>query len=408
MERTFYTPTYTLYEQGKARKVYGFNDSILIDSGSHRRLSNGSWDGGGSLYVRKREFNPSLVMLKWFYIGDYTHTPYIGTFTDTPTAPLTAAQVETDRVTQYNNTWSYGATGWKRARPGNPVANVATFVGELREGLPRIPFRLYGRLRDLIQGKAAWRRLHGTNLGDEYLNGVFGWVPLWNDLKKMYELSSKLDEKLAQIVRDNGKGVHRKRIIKDSSSSTVSTVQGSTPFWGWQNAPANIVNGGGRVDTVTTNIEKVWFAGRFRYYIPDIGTNQWKRSTIARLYGANFTPEVAWNLLPWSWLFDWFGNVGDVMSNASSNAVDNLVADYAYVMRTLETRTEHHGTAWWGTNVADPSFKRVTAGQAAAYAVNTTVYKLRSAGSPYGFGANFDSLTNYQAGVVAALGISRW
>jgi hypothetical protein len=33
---------------------------------------------------------------------------------------------------------------------------------------------------------------------------------------------------------------------------------------------------------------------------------------------------------------------------------------------------------------------------------------MRAAASPFGFGVTFDSLSNYQLGIAAAFGISRW
>jgi hypothetical protein len=388
--------------------MYGFQDDILIDGGGHTKLPSGSWSGGGSLFVRHRLVTAGFANIDWKYFGDYSRTPYVGNITATPILPLTDSEVKSSRTTEGNATWAYGATGWKRARPGNPVAGVATFIGELREGLPRIPLALHKRVRDLIQGKAAWRRINGRTVGDDYLNVMFGWIPLLSDLRKMHKLSMDIDKRLARIVRDNGKGVHKRREIKNSSNSVVDKSEWDTPFYGWNNAPGNIVNGYGRVVTVTTNTEKVWFAGRFRYYIPDIGSNPWRRRTVRALYGANVTPEVVWNLLPWSWLADWFGNIGDVMSNASSNAVDNLTADYAYVMRTLEIKTEYFGSASWGSFDSGDNFTKVIkAGSAQAYAVTKTEYKLRSVGSPFGFGATFDGLSNYQMGIAAALGISR-
>jgi len=121
------------------------------------------------------------------------------------------------------------------------------------------------------------------------------------------------------------------------------------------------------------------------------------------------TPEVLWNLIPWSWAIDWFANVGDVMSNMSSNAVNNLVADYAFVMESSQTvRTETVTTSW--TGVGSPGgFYYFPAGSASASVSYETVQtKNRVAASPYGFGVEFGSLSNYQLGVVAALGISRW
>jgi len=162
------------------------------------------------------------------------------------------------------------------------------------------------------------------------------------------------------------------------------------------------------MDETLTVTDKIWFVGKFRYYIPDIGSSEWTKRTTRALYGANITPEVAWNLLPWSWLIDWFGNIGDVMSNMSSNAVDNLTADYAYIMRTQETRYDMEGATTWNQLGSPTGASWIPAGRVQKRGWSTTTTKTRVGASPFGFGLTFDGLSTYQLGIAAALGISRW
>jgi len=264
-------------------------------------------------------------------------------------------------------------------------------------------------LTDLIQGKSSWRSLHGTNPGSEYLNGIFGWLPLLNDIQDMYRTYRNLDKQLAQIYRDNGKGIHRRREIKNTVTSTaIVDASDAFPFARWFDTGPTWATGRTRYIETSESIERVWFVGKFRYYIPDIGSSQWQARATRALFGVNPTPEVIWNLLPWSWMADWFANVGDLMSNMSSNAVDNLAAEYAYVMRTVETRNRISSYTTWnqvGTSPEGTSW--IPKGAMSGESVSQIISKTRVVGSPYGFGANFDSFSNYQLGVLAALGISR-
>jgi hypothetical protein len=276
-----------------------------------------------------------------------------------------------------------------------------------------LPGKLYNALGSLLAGKQAAKRLgvpsRRTNPGDAYLNVMFGWAPLLSDIRKMYELYQTLDKRLAQIARDNGKGVYRRTTLRDTSTTTVAeNRRDNTPFWGWAASPPGWAAGSGGVDTTTTTVDRIWACGKYRYYIPDIGSSEWTRRATRALYGANVTPEVIWELLPWSWLADWFGNIGDVISNASSNAVDNLTADYAYVMRTVETRITYHGYSTWLGQGSPDGETYIPAGNVSLTASEVTSEKMRAAASPFGFGVTFDSLSNYQLGIAAAFGISRW
>jgi len=304
----------------------------------------------------------------------------------------------------------FGAQGWKRTRPGNPVANVSTFIGEAREWVPSLPRRLYDAVSSLIAKKQAAKRQGGfSNLGDAWLNVHFGWIPLLKDIRDMYELYQTLDKRLAQIVRDNGKGIRRRTTLRDSTTTTVEQDSTTTSiFGGWWAGTPGFSTGSSRIIRTTTVKDKIWYSARYRYYIPDIGSSQWTKRATRALYGVNVTPEVIWNLLPWSWLSDWFLNIGDIMSNASSNAVDNLTADYAYVMRTQETETRYEGWCTVNGSGTPASATYIPPGRYSSTGYNSTTVKSRFAASPFGFGTTFAGLTPYQTGIVAALGISRW
>jgi len=406
MRRRVYSTAFTVFSGGTKQTIYGFDDDFLLSSEGHPLGKDGKYHTGGPFYVRKRHFRPIVgPTLDWTLFGvRNVTTPYVGTFSTTIPVQTSVATATQRRLVFSSDAGAFGATGWKRARPGNPTAGVAAFIGELREGLPRIPFEIHRRLSALLQNKTFARRTRG-NLGDEYLNGVFGWLPLLSDIRKMHKTYQNMDKQLARIVRENGQGVHKRREIRDTNVITSSTTRYGFPFGGFQNPPLNWAGGVSQITTENINVDKIWFVGKFRYYIPDIGSSQWSRRAQALLYGANITPEVVWQLTPWSWLFDWFGNVGDVMSNMSTNAVDNLSADYAYIMRTVETTTRTTASTQWVGRTGDGT--SISSGSLTLSAVDSTVEKVRVGASPFGFGITFDGLSAYQLGVAAALGISR-
>jgi hypothetical protein len=134
----------------------------------------------------------------------------------------------------------------------------------------------------------------------------------------------------------------------------------------------------------------------FIYYLP---TGDSAREKISRygayarkLLGIDLTPEVLWNLSPWSWAADWFSNTGDVMHNISAFGSDGLVMRNGYTMC-------HSGL----TQVDSGSYSGF-------YQVKTRVRetKTRHVATPYGFGVSYDGLSARQIATVAALGLSRW
>lgn len=329
--------------------------------------------------------------------------------------------------------WSYVPAGYRATRPGQPMADLGQFLVELRD-LPRIPFwqgtRKYSS--GLKQGfraarnyKSLFKRglsLSGivrsarqfaldsldeyvtgkNNLGGEYLNYVFGWKPFVSDLRKIYNLWQNIDKQMAQIVRDNGKGIRRSRPLeKNRTVNNYTTRNWSFPGANCNGWPGWMTAAGGTTQYVSwrSTEETVWYASKYQYYIPDVSSSQWNRKARLALFGALPTPALVWELIPFSWLIDWAVNVEDVVSNMSANAVDNLTCRYAYVMRTI-TNTQYAQVntnwGWRGTERPGSLFMTST--------VKQTIKTRASGGSPYALNINGSPLTGYQAGVAAALG----
>jgi len=340
-------------------------------------------------------------------------------------APV-AAPVQWDHPSYHDlvvDTYQYGATGYKRTRPGNPVASVGQFLLELRD-LPRIPFGgalgkrgRNGRFPSVsiypfneIPGRLLSRLTDFRSLGSEYLNVVFGWKPFVSDLRKMYNLWQTVDKRMAQLVRENGKSINRRATLEEDTSTDFATD--SYPgAWRWIPGGFSLASNSG-TSTWTgqrTTKTKVWYSANYRYYIPDIGSSQWDRRARLALFGGLPTPELLWEVLPWSWLVDWFSNVGDVISNLSVNAVDNLVQNYHYTMKHVTTTTVLKSTshqvgvdlrafgAWYWPDL-----------EADCTTTFSNESKVRDGtGSPFGLNARFPSLSAYQLSILAALGTSK-
>jgi hypothetical protein len=279
-----------------------------------------------------------------------------------------------------------GATLISRCIPTNPVADASSFLGELREGLPSIPT------------KSMFTKPSSGKAGGEYLNMEFGIKPILSDLKKFRHAHEKSEKILAQLERDSGKNVRRRR-----SFPVEETVENST-FWGPIIGPKDayidpyLITGGTVTRTVKTK-RRIWFSGAFTYYLPE--KEGW-RKTIAEmdmLYGVIPDAATFYQLTPWSWLADWVANYGDVISNLRSFSEDGLVLRYGYVMcHTTREVTE----TWQGKVPVQGDYMPLTFSN--SYTWET---KQRQKATPYGFGLNLDSLSGRQLAILAALGLSQ-
>lgn len=288
----------------------------------------------------------------------------------------------------------YGTTAIARCMPTNSVAALTEMLAELkREGIPSAPGQA-------IQGQGVTR-----GAGSEYLNMEFGYKPLANALASTATAVVNAAAISRQFRRDVGRTVRRSYTYPDFTSVQEWDNGASVRLPG---LPASSLTGfvnqtQARVHENLRIERSVWFSGGFMYNLPQ-DDEFWDRLTryeseANHLLGVRVSPDTLWNLAPWSWLSDWFVNIGDNLKVASSRANDGLVLKYGYVM--CKTTTKHTYTITGLRKAYDLS--RIPA-------ITITfkqVRKQRVRATPFGFGLNPDSFTGRQWAILGALGLSK-
>lgn len=312
--------------------------------------------------------------------GQWAHAAYVSTST------FPAVTGSTEGTLQALGTKAIAYT-----IPTNPIAGLSVFLGELRQGIPR----LCGT--DFFRGRTNLAR----SAGSEYLNREFGWLPLISDVRKFSYAVSNSDEITKQYVRNSGRRI--KRHFKFPLETSVDTFS-----YGAQKAVPTLTptgfysgTGNGVKSMVRSTKTERWFKGCFTYYLPPLdatGGNRKRNAALRnKLYGTRVTPETLWNLAPWSWAADWFANTGDILHNVSAFQSDGLVMPYGYMMETV-TVSETYTLS----NQPYASYAPTTYTQ-----TFTTTVKQRREATPYGFGFDLSALSGRQKLILAALGLSK-
>lgn len=297
----------------------------------------------------------------------------------------------------------FGATAISRAYPTKPQADTLVAVAELlREGLPSALFS------GLVAMRSNSKRELLRTLSGDYLNYIFGVSPLVREANKLIETVQKVNTYITQLAADSGRVVRRARTIEETSTYLGSRNDSQYP---------NIKLGGGGVLSIhdrtpmtfsQTLITKVWYAGAFQYWIPNIQSSETGFQSVkpgdyatsfdiaGGVYGLRVTPKAAWNLLPFSWLVDWFLNVGVLFENVDAMTRYGLVQKYGYVMaqQTLVTTT----TANFGN-----SYPGVRGSVSSSVVISR---QQRAQATPYGFGLKDVDLNPVQLSIIAAVGLS--
>lgn len=289
---------------------------------------------------------------------------------------------------------SWGTKAIALCKPTDRVANALQTLIELyREGLPK------------LIGSATWKAgvLRARDAGHEYLNVEFGFKPLANDIAKFMATVVDCDRLIRQYERDSGRLVRRRMSFPPERSIDVSkrsdNVYVTVPSSSLLTDPSSTNQGS------TYRIREVevrrWFTGAFCYHIPDYNNNRYAArphmSQAERLLGLELTPEVLWELAPWSWAVDWFTNLGDVISNLTSWFQDGLVLKYGYIMehsKCSDTYVYIGQTKFWsGSSPAPVTF--------------VTETKQRQRATPFGFGVLLSALTDRQKAIAAAIAVQQ-
>jgi hypothetical protein len=223
--------------------------------------------------------------------------------------------------------------------------SAPTFFGELRQTLQQFRRPLaalhshaHGYLDALSKAKRASPKHWVKTISGLWLEKVFGWDPLLHDIEDAYEAYQRALYKLvtSRVVSASYKD------YADRTSSLTSVDRSTT----LQN-----VNGVGiytRWNGLLTEYCQIRYKGRVDL---DVEATKWDNLALFGFKPNEFIP-TAWELLPWSFLADYFVNIGDILT-ASVTSTRGV----AYANKTVR-----RSTFYQGSGVIDSAFSLAAVG----------------------------------------------
>lgn len=386
------TGPYVLSQKGIVNSLVG---TQITESEGHERSSDGKYHDGGPFHTYRSEF--SVGSANYDQVIERTgafqrpnglvHCPW-------PTVPVGWDPVhESYGAIDFDSLDEDGATAIARCAPTNSNSKLATLLGEIKkDGIPSIPLINTWKNRTELARSA----------GSEYLNYQFGWRPLVEETLQVGNAARHSRDIVKQYQADEGKNVRREFEfpVEFTRSEERSASQGAVFANGLSsNFRAGV---GATLTREQSYTRRKWFKGAFTYALPS-RTESTRRmlgygTEADKLFGITITPDVLWELSPWSWAVDWFSNAGDVIHNVSSFAAAGLVMRYGYMMS--ETRhdivhsIDHMNLKGSETiGMSGSTFKNVS--------------KTRRPANPFGFGFTGADLSPTQLAITVALGITK-
>lgn len=226
----------------------------------------------------------------------------------------------------------------KHVRAVNTAFGGMTFAGELRESLAMIR-RPAQNLRNLIDSYLSdikrakhrkpkrWKK----ELSGLWLEYAFGWIPLISDINAANAAWNRKTED--RYIPVSGFGLEEKPVaVGIGNSVSHHGLYYITSYRKNEKAAAKY-KGIVRQNIATTNVERL---------------SQWGFSP------AEFAP-TAWELLPWSFLIDYFTNIGDVISSActsTTNVAWTNLSTVVYQYLDTDVREDIAGNkSYWSRDV---------------------------------------------------------
>lgn len=218
-----------------------------------------------------------------------------------------------------------------RTNPSRPDLTPLTLWQDIVD-LPKM-IRDVGRTFGKRRGILSPRELANQTLAQQ-----FGWIPLIKDVQDILSFGSKVEKRHRELSKLYARGwigrtiqLKNEHYTEDSSSDLLygSSGFGATPLeLGWHK---------------TTQAQQ-WGSSRWRLTVaaPHNPTDA-EVLRQARRLASGLTPEGlakgAWEILPWTWLTDWFTHTGSFVSAYSNTVPAELTS--CCIMTKVETQTQY-------------------------------------------------------------------
>jgi hypothetical protein len=291
--------------------------------------------------------------------------------------------------------------------PDRNVGSLAvTLIELLRGDIPSV-------LKNFREMMAGYKSIRNA-LGSDYLNIVFGWTPLIQEYANVIKVGMNLErviyyESFRRKRRWDGPSFNQKldeiHHINYIGAAYTNTQRFSEP--GDVFGPSGGATIRYQVNTEISESENYHFSSRYTGLakasrkaesLSDQASDVFKR------LGLVDDPQLLWDLLPYSWLVDWFTTMGDSIANANTYAphAGKYSVDYAYL---TTQRVQKVDSAVVRPEEISPQIKSITLSVPKSFGYSTTRWRDRA--TPFGFGTQMASLSASQFAILTSLGLAK-
>lgn len=285
----------------------GLQTTYLTDRSEDEVHSPPFEDDADRLYLRKMKYKPARVSHRWKASNGYKYWGYH--IPARPAGALPTVYIEWQHLLN---------AALARIQDNEPIVDIPLALGELKD-LPK----LIDKAREML------RKLHLTHGADAWL--IYHWAikPVINDMVGLTSLQKEIANTMAR---------HRKKFRSKRARGKLPPLFGL--LTSGAASSARPVAYGVNCTLYHTPFSKgaAWYCARIEPMnsIPELYA---QHATVGKNLGFGDSRRllsVAYNLLPWSWLIDYFTGLGSLIEMYSNRQI--------YKVTRVDVMVTHH----WG------------------------------------------------------------
>lgn len=289
------------------------------------------------------------------------------------------------------------------------------FASALPEHRSFDALREIGELKDLpgtIQATfdALLGSLSGSlrkDISSVYLNKEYGWDPLVKSLTDLVKTPAKIANRVNYLMSRLGKPT------TFSASRTLTEPLESTTGFAYSPlldmTDLGTSSGGSRKITLRSAINCL-------VKFPPLELPVLRNELLQKMWGLRFQPQDLYNLIPWTWLIDWFTGLGRYIENFCVINENSSIVNYGFLTYSSKASVVStnlgrvSGVRTWKTSTSDP----ISSETMYSYSLHTSVlrykyYNRKDYTNLRDMKISWDpsTLTEFQASILAALFLQR-
>lgn len=156
-----------------------------------------------------------------------------------------------------------------------------------------------------------------------YVGYHFGWKQLYSDISQLLRYPAAASKRFNFMIRRAGKATTLR------SKRTFRTSTPGVPGFKYDTFPA--VEIGPTSSTRLSREAELRMVINTTFDFPPLDVPRLREKLFLDYLGVQPTPTDLYNLVPWSWLLDWFTGFGDYIQAIENNLRDSSIVNYGFL-----------------------------------------------------------------------------